>query len=112
MRHQATPLLRSKRDISVAFQKCGEGIPLLALACRGLAGSGLLRTRPSSNRLELALPGIGVITRSTHLRCLRDPGDEMAARVGKPADGAVADLVMAVAPVNHETNLWMKNTKN
>jgi len=36
---------------------------------------------------------------------------KMAARVGKPADGAVADLVMAVAPVNHETNLRMKNTK-
>jgi len=42
---------------------------------------------------------------------LREPGDEMAAGVGKPADGAVADLVMAVAPVNHETNLRMKNAK-
>ena len=56
MRAPSNTLLRSKRDISVAFQKCGEGIPLLALACRGLAGSGSLRTRPSSNRLELALP--------------------------------------------------------
>jgi len=76
-----------------------------------IAGSGSLRTRPSSNRLELAFPRIGVITRSTHLHCLREPGDEMAAGVGKPADGAVADLVMAVAPVNHETNLRMKNAK-
>jgi hypothetical protein len=35
----------------------------------------------------------------------------MAAGVGKPADGVVADLVMAVAPVNHKTNLRMKKEK-
>jgi hypothetical protein len=35
----------------------------------------------------------------------------MAAGVGKPADGAVADLVMVVAPVNHETKLRMKKEK-
>jgi hypothetical protein len=42
---------------------------------------------------------------------LREPGDEIAAGAGKPADGAVADSVMAVAPVNHETNMRMKKEK-
>ena len=42
---------------------------------------------------------------------MSEPGDEMAAGVGKPADGAVANSVMAVAPVNHETNLRMKMLK-
>jgi hypothetical protein len=42
---------------------------------------------------------------------LREPRDEVAAGVGKPADGAVADSVMAAAPVNHETNVRMKKEK-
>jgi hypothetical protein len=67
--------------------------------------------RPSPNRLELAFPKDEVITRSTHLHCLRAPGDEIAAGVAKPADGTAADSVTAFAPVNHETGLQMQNGK-
>jgi hypothetical protein len=67
-----------------------------------------IRTAPpltSSNKSAV------VVGTRYHLHGLREPGDEMAANLGKPADGAVADLVMAVAPVNHETKLRMKKAK-